>query len=171
MDLTELIERRRAGRSYAKLAEASGMTKQAWQPYVKTEGRYGSRRVPEPSTILGMARALDVDVETIMLAIGETIGVIPPGRSRPALLDALPPHDVLEQLEEEDVATIVRFVHLLAGLRADAAARAAAVVPAPASRRASRAAAPRVAHARESAGASVDAESHTPTLAAVAAVS
>jgi transcriptional regulator with XRE-family HTH domain len=171
VDLSELIERRRAGRSYQRLADASGLTKQAWQPYVKTEGRYGSRRVPEPQTILGMARALDVDVETIMLAIGETIGVLPRDRKRPALLDALPPHETLELLEEEDVATIVRFIHLLAGLRADAAARAAAAVPAPAARRASRAAAPRVARARESADASVDAESHTPTLAAVAAVS
>lgn len=136
MDLTQLIEDRRAGRSYQQLAEASGLTKQAWQPYIKVESRYGSRRVPEPATILGMAQALDVDPETIMLAIGETIGVIPRDRVRPALLDALPPHETLALLERDDVETIVRFIHLLAGLRADAAARAAAaaapaVAPAP----------------------------------------
>lgn len=168
MDLTELIERRRAGRSYQGLADASGLTKQAWQPYVKSEARYGSRRVPEPATILGMARALDVDVETIMLAIGETIGVIPRGRKRPALLDALPPHETLELLEAEDVNTIVQFIHLLASLRADAAARAALPTPAP-RKGARRPAAPRVAKARENSD-PVDAEHHMPALEAVARV-
>lgn len=120
MDLQELIDSRRGARSLQGLADDSGMTKQTWQTHVNPPPGSG-RRIPEAATILAMAHALHVDPETVLLAIGETLGVLPRDRRRPALLDALPPHALLELLTADDVQTVVQLVNLLVGLRTEVA--------------------------------------------------
>jgi hypothetical protein len=89
------------------------MVKQTWATHANPPEGAG-RRLPEAETILGIAKGLDVDPEAVILAIGETMGVLPPEHARPALLALLPPADVLDRLTPEDVDTVVRLVTLLA---------------------------------------------------------
>jgi hypothetical protein len=115
VDLRTLIERCRGDRSLQDLADDSGLSKPTWQTHAQPSdpGKFG-RRIPDTDTILGMVKGLRVDPAEVMLAIGETLGVIPPNRPRPELLELLPPVEVLNRLSREDVDTIVRLIGLLA---------------------------------------------------------
>lgn len=113
MTLQQLIAARRGRRSLQELADDSGTPKQTWATHANpAEG--GGRRIPEADTILAIARGLDVDPQEVVLAIGETLRVIPSGRRRPDLLAQLPPWDVLDRLTPKDIATIRNMVRLLA---------------------------------------------------------
>jgi transcriptional regulator with XRE-family HTH domain len=113
VDLQTLIARKGGGRSYRELAIASGLTKQTIATNAKPSPSTG-QRFPTAATMLGLARGLDVDPESVGLAVLETMGVIAPDRARPPLLLMLPPREVLARLTPDDVDTVVRLVNLLA---------------------------------------------------------
>ena len=72
--LAELIAEHRRGRDNKQLEAAAGgqPTDQGWWDL-----RKGTRRsaFPLPETLRGVARALDVSVELVILAAGETLGL------------------------------------------------------------------------------------------------
>lgn len=113
VDLQTLIASRRAGRSLKQLAADSGMGKPTWGTHTNPTAIAGGR-LPTKRTMLAIAKGLDVDPEAVGLAVLETMGMLKPGRPRPALLAALPPRETLERLTPEDVDTVVRLVRLLA---------------------------------------------------------
>jgi transcriptional regulator with XRE-family HTH domain len=117
VNLQQLIESRRGAEplrlSLQDLSNKSGMSKATWQTYA-VQRPTGGRRVPERRTIHALARGLGVDTDVVWRAIGESMRVLDPDPERPALLDALPPRDVLARLDGAQVQTVVQLILLLA---------------------------------------------------------
>jgi hypothetical protein len=126
VDLQTLIAANLRGRSYRELGDDCGLKKQTIAQNAKPTPTAG-QRFPTARTMRGLARGLDVDPESVGLAVLETMGVVPADRGRPALLACLPPTETLARLTPEDVDTVVRFVNLLADRQA---ARTLTAVPA-----------------------------------------
>jgi hypothetical protein len=110
MDLQELVEANRRGRSLGQLARDSGLAKQVWA-YLVTPDAY-SRRMPEQPTVPKIAHALGVQPGAIMDAIKESWGFA--DAASPSVLEQnLPGREILDRLTVEDVEVIRRMIVLL----------------------------------------------------------
>lgn len=98
--------RKTRGWSYRTLAERSNgiVSHQRWQQLGTAERL---KEFPEPRTITAMAEALDVDVTTVVLALGKTIGL--DVRPSPAASDLLPPEaDLLTAEQREAIRVLIK---------------------------------------------------------------
>lgn len=89
------------------------MSKQTWATHANPKAGTG-RRLPDAETMHGIAEGLGVDVGVVGMAALETMGILAPDRDRPALLDLLPPWDVLARLTPAQITTVVQLIYLLA---------------------------------------------------------
>lgn len=114
MDLATLINTTRSarGQSLQDLADLSDMSRQTWHVHANPKPR-DARRIPDRATILNMAKGLHVDTRAIMLAIGETLDVIPPDQATPALVLSLPPWEVLDRLSPRDIGAVLNLIWVL----------------------------------------------------------
>lgn len=111
MDLAGLIKAFKGDRSYAALARDSGdvLNAAAWQQYGS-----GSRKVielPKPATIAGMAKALGVSQQTVLLAAMASCPHMDNPDERSLLAACLPAGT--DRLTEAQVAWLVAGVRLL----------------------------------------------------------
>jgi transcriptional regulator with XRE-family HTH domain len=114
VDLATLINTTRSarGQSLQDLADLSDMHKQTWHVHANPKPR-DARRIPDRATILKLAKGLRVDPRAIMLAIGETLEVIPPDEATPALILSLPPWEVLDRLSPRDIGAVLNLIWVL----------------------------------------------------------
>ena len=74
MNLAELIAATRGDRTQTDLARDAGMSIQSLQQYVS--GAYPTKNFPDSKNLVGLAKALHVDVTTVITASAQTLADI-----------------------------------------------------------------------------------------------
>lgn len=107
VNIRELIESARRGRSYDALAKAHPESpgRQFWHQIATQD----QQTFPKPATIRGIAGALQVPQSTVVLAWAESLGV--PMRADSRLAMMLPPE--VDRLTDADIATILSVIRQL----------------------------------------------------------
>lgn len=108
MNLSELIDTHRGGRSYVELARDCGgaPTDKRLQQLV----RKPIRNFPDPPTVMGLARGLRVSQSAVVLAAAESLG-LNVGSSMPRLVELLPAGT--QDLTEQQAAAIAHLVRTI----------------------------------------------------------
>ena len=111
MDLAELIRVTRAGRTYDQLERDGGgqIGAARWQQIAKG----GLNTFPTPATVVAISNALGVSHETVLLAIGTSLGLDSRRRSR--LVDLIP--DTAADLPDHCVTAILSTVRSMCALQ------------------------------------------------------
>lgn len=107
MNLRELIATHRHHRTYTQLEHDGGNTLGAarWAQLATGE----LRGFPSPQSLRCIARALDVTDETVLFAVGTSLGIT--GHHRPRLADLLPEQS--DTLTDQSVAAVIHVVRAL----------------------------------------------------------
>lgn len=110
MDLTQLITAHRRGRTYLELEAATGgrVTRQRWQQLATAQ----PRAFPNPDTIIALAAGLGVPERTVLLAVGESLGLRTGDKRR--LCDRIP--EKADQLPTAAIAAILASVNAMISL-------------------------------------------------------
>ena len=105
MDLSELIDLHRGGRSYAELARDCGgsPTDKRLQQLV----RQPIKNFPDPGTVAALARGLKVNQAVVVLAAAESLG-LDVRTSSPRVVDLLPAG--ASKLTEQQAAAIAHLI-------------------------------------------------------------
>lgn len=107
MDIRELLDATRGGRSFEELAAAhpNSPSRQFWHQLATKP----QRAFPKPETIRGIAATLRVTQATVVLAWAQSLGI--PMVHEARLAQLLPPGS--EQLSDSAIATVLSMVNEL----------------------------------------------------------
>lgn len=107
MNLRELIAAHRHHRTYTQLEHDGGSILGAarWAQLATGE----LRGFPSPESLRCIARALDVTEETVLLAVGASLGIT--GHHRSRLADLLPQQS--DTLTDQSIAAVIHVVRAL----------------------------------------------------------
>lgn len=120
MNLSELIDLHRGGRSYGELERDCGGVPSAKRLQQLVRGSI--KNFPDPPTVTALAKGLKVSQSAVVLAAAESLG-LEVGSSMPRLVELLPAR--ARNLTEEQAAAVAHLVMTIVDAQEDVADNAA----------------------------------------------